>query len=170
MPQQGSLTQEMELADEPWTGERGVDSFWKTSSAHRVCREATPRRKHCCVKRARRKREGSCSEQFLITSGPPDEVPRASVRFTPRQAPGWHVLFPFYTWRYMTCLRLPACVLQRCDGKSGPTAPVYTFSIWTDPLLRTWDTKNRNETVGNDTMSNDALRPPVVLGEPRGFQ
>ena len=101
---------------------------------------------------------------------PPDEVHRASVRFTPHQALGWHVLFPFYTWRYMTCLRLPACVLQRCDWKSGPTAPVYTFSIWTDPLLRTRDTKNRNETVGNDTMSNDTLRPPVVLGEPRGFQ
>lgn len=82
---------------------------------------------------------------------PPYEVHHASVRFTTHQAQRSHVLAPFYTWRYMTCLRLPAGVSQRCDWKLGPSAPVYTFSTWIDPLRRTWETKSRNETIGNKT-------------------
>lgn len=70
MPQQGSLTQEMELADEPWTGDRRADSFWKTTlSAHCACRVATPGGTRCPAKWVKWKREGSCSEQFLIMSG-----------------------------------------------------------------------------------------------------
>lgn len=72
---------------------------------------------------------------------PPDEVHDALVRVTPRQALCWLVLAPFYTWRYMTCLRLPAGVLRRCDWKPGPSAPLYTLSIWIDPLRLTRDTE-----------------------------
>lgn len=82
----------------------------------------------------------------------PYKVHHELVRFTTHWALCWLVLSPSYTWRYLTCLRLPAGVLQRCAWKPGPSAPVYTLSIWRDPLPLTRGTKNRNETTGNKIM------------------
>lgn len=84
--------------------------------------------------------------------GPLHGVHDVPARLTPHQALCWHVLAPFYTWRSMTRWRFPAGVLQRCDWKPGPSAPVYTLSIWIDPLRCTPETKNRNETTGAKTV------------------
>lgn len=143
MPQQGSLTQEMELADEPWTGERRVDSFWKMLSANYICRVATPGRDLCCAKRVRWKRGGSCSKQFLIMWGHrPKFIP---VRFTACQALCWPVSSPCHTQRYMTFKVTSWCFMDLWP-KARPTCScLYS-------LLPTWEIQNRKETNGNKTI------------------
>lgn len=167
-PQQESLTQEMELSDEPWTGERRrVDSFWKILPAHYISGVVTPCRAPSYAARVTYKRKSFCSEWFLIMSGSHMRFTR-SVHYMPDSVLA-HVI-PILHTKVRDVVKVTSWCVTETWLKARPICSCrHLYSVGYIPSYLLERYRIEMKQVGIKTVENNTTYSPVRR-ELREFQ